>query len=86
MAVAGPSLPLSVLSGQVPADPDEPFFILSLTEIPVGSLGGTGDSTSEALALLPATDLSQQQQRSEQHSARAWTRFGPFYSILFSFI
>lgn len=66
--VADPSLPpSSVLSGQVPADADEPFFILSLTEIPVGSLGEMGDSTSEPLPLLPVTELSQQQQRFGHH-------------------
>lgn len=75
-----------MLSGQVPADPDEPFFILSLTEIPVGSLGQMGDSTSEPLPLLPVIQLSQQQQRFAQHSAHAWTLFGLFYSILFFFI
>lgn len=73
-----------MLSGQVPADPDEPFFILSLTEIPVGSLGEMGDSTSEPLPLLPVTELSQQQQqRFGQHSAQAWTLFALFDSILF---
>lgn len=59
----GSSSPFSVLSGQVPADPDEPFFILSLTEIPVGSMGEMGDGTSEPLPLLPMTE----QQRFGQH-------------------
>lgn len=82
--VADPSLPpSSVLSGQVPADPNEPFFILSLTEIPVGSLGEMGDSTSEPLPHLPVTELSQQQQRFGRHSAHAWTLFALFDSILF---
>lgn len=57
------SLWLSVLSVQVPSDPDEPFFILSLTEIPVCSSGEVVDSVSEPLSYLPAADASAQQQR-----------------------
>lgn len=76
-----------MLSGQVPADPDEPFFILSLTEIPVGSLGEMGDGTSEPLPLLPVTELSQQQQQQQQrlgqHSAHAWTL--GFFILYFCF-
>lgn len=54
-------LSLSVLS--VPSDPDEPFFILSLTEIPVCSSGEVVDSVSEPTPYLPVTDASIQQQR-----------------------
>lgn len=57
------SLSLSVLSEQVPSDPDEPFFILSLTEIPVCSSGEVADSASEPLPYLPVTDASMLQQR-----------------------
>ncbi|KAM9841639.1 uncharacterized protein ACBR49_015071 [Aulostomus maculatus] len=38
----------------VPSDPDEPFFILSLTEIPVSSSGEVMDNPSEPLPDLPA--------------------------------
>lgn len=62
--------PSSVLSGQGPTDPDETFFILSLTEIPLCSLREMGDSTSEPL--LPVAELSQQQQRLVHHSAHSW--------------
>ncbi|XP_011617571.2 transcription factor TFIIIB component B'' homolog isoform X7 [Takifugu rubripes] len=55
-----------MLSGQVPADPDETFFILSLTEIPLCSLREMGDSTSEPL--LPVAELSQQQQSVSEES------------------
>ncbi|XP_053195480.1 transcription factor TFIIIB component B'' homolog [Scomber japonicus] len=49
----------------VPSDPDEPpFFILSLTEIPVCSSGEVVDSTSEPLPYLPVTDASMQPQSS----------------------
>lgn len=56
-------LSLSVLSEQVPSDPDEPFFILSLTEIPVCSSGEVVDSVCEPFPYLPVTDTSIQQQR-----------------------
>uniref|UniRef100_UPI0037E7F656 transcription factor TFIIIB component B'' homolog n=1 Tax=Semicossyphus pulcher TaxID=241346 RepID=UPI0037E7F656 len=72
---SNPSLTLfpDMLSGQVPSDPDEPFFILSLTEIPVCSSGQALDSASEPLPYLPVTDASVQQQSSvpEEHSAAA---------------
>lgn len=71
-----------MLSAQVPADPDEPFFILSLTEIPVGSLAEMGDSSSEPLPLLPVTELSQQQRFGNTlHMPGLCLAF--FYSILF---
>ncbi len=56
-------LSLSVLSEQVPPDPDEPFFILSLTEIPVCSSGEVVGGASEPLPYLPVTDASMRQQR-----------------------
>ncbi|XP_038160870.1 transcription factor TFIIIB component B'' homolog isoform X2 [Cyprinodon tularosa] len=55
------SLLSALLPEQVPSDPDEPFFILSLTEIPVTSAGGVGMSEAENLTYLPATDTSGQQ-------------------------
>ncbi|XP_015245893.1 PREDICTED: hyphally regulated cell wall protein 3-like isoform X1 [Cyprinodon variegatus] len=55
------SLLSALLPEQVPSDPDEPFFILSLTEIPVSSAGGVGMSEAENLTYLPATDTSGQQ-------------------------
>ncbi|XP_056259503.1 transcription factor TFIIIB component B'' homolog isoform X1 [Seriola aureovittata] len=55
-----PSLTIfpEMLSEQVPSDPDEPFFILSLTEIPVCSSGQVVDSAAEPLPYLPAADAS----------------------------
>ncbi|XP_023121277.2 transcription factor TFIIIB component B'' homolog isoform X3 [Amphiprion ocellaris] len=50
-----------MLPEQVPSDPDEPFFILSLTEIPVSSSGEVVNSAVEHLSYLPATDASVQQ-------------------------
>lgn len=47
----------------MPSDPDEPFFILSLTEIPVYSVGEMGGSTAEPLPGVPVTELSVQNQR-----------------------
>lgn len=52
-----------MLPEQVPSDPDEPFFILSLTEIPVYSMGEMGGSTAEPLPGVPVTELSVQNQR-----------------------
>lgn len=52
-----------MLSEQVPSDPDEPFFILSLTEIPVSSSGEVVDSAAEPFSYLPATVASVAQQR-----------------------
>ncbi|XP_019937683.2 transcription factor TFIIIB component B'' homolog isoform X2 [Paralichthys olivaceus] len=40
-------------SEQMPSDPDEPFFILSLSEIPVCSSGEVMDSAAEPLPYLP---------------------------------
>ncbi|MED6250262.1 hypothetical protein ATANTOWER_028009 [Ataeniobius toweri] len=54
-------LSLSVLPEQVPSDPDEPFFILSLTEVPVSSAGEVETSPAERLSYLPATGASGQQ-------------------------
>ncbi|TMS08554.1 hypothetical protein E3U43_006037 [Larimichthys crocea] len=59
----------TMLSDQVPSDPDEPFFILSLTEIPVCPSGEVVDSVSEPLSYLPATDASVQQQSSDLGAA-----------------
>uniref|UniRef100_A0A3Q1EFC8 B double prime 1, subunit of RNA polymerase III transcription initiation factor IIIB n=1 Tax=Acanthochromis polyacanthus TaxID=80966 RepID=A0A3Q1EFC8_9TELE len=50
-----------MLPEQVPSDPDEPFFILSLTEIPVSSSEEVVDSAAEHLSYLPSTDASVQQ-------------------------
>lgn len=49
------SLLSGILPEQVPSDPDEPFFILSLTEIPVPS---AGEVEAENLSYLPATGAS----------------------------
>jgi len=57
------SVSLSVLPEQVPSDPDEPFFILSLTEIPVSSAREEMSSGAEHLSYLPVTDASMQQPR-----------------------
>ncbi|XP_034565217.1 transcription factor TFIIIB component B'' homolog isoform X2 [Notolabrus celidotus] len=59
-----PSLSLfpDMLSGQMPSDPDEPFFTLCLTEIPVCPSGAVLDNTSEPLSCIPATETSLQQQ------------------------
>ncbi|XP_035847244.1 transcription factor TFIIIB component B'' homolog [Sander lucioperca] len=51
-----------MLLQQEPLDADEPFFILSLTEIPVCSLGEVVDSVPEPLPYLPVTDASIEQQ------------------------
>ncbi|XP_017283039.1 transcription factor TFIIIB component B'' homolog isoform X2 [Kryptolebias marmoratus] len=55
-----PSYPLipEVLPAEVPSDPDEPFFILSLTAIPVSSAGEGETISSEHLSDLPVTDSS----------------------------
>ncbi|XP_054908298.1 LOW QUALITY PROTEIN: transcription factor TFIIIB component B'' homolog [Poeciliopsis prolifica] len=50
-----------ILPEQVPSDPDEPFFILSLTEIPVPSAGEVGASGAQNLSYLPATGASGRQ-------------------------
>ncbi|KAK1884579.1 Transcription factor TFIIIB component B'' like [Dissostichus eleginoides] len=47
---------------QDPSDPDEPFFILSLTEIPVSSSGEGVDSVPEPLPSLPVADAPIEQQ------------------------
>ncbi|KAM9338709.1 uncharacterized protein ABDE67_018246 [Symphorus nematophorus] len=53
-----------MLPEQVPSDPDEQYFILSLTEIPVCPSGEVVDSASEPLPYLPVPDASMQQQSS----------------------
>ncbi|XP_029372171.1 transcription factor TFIIIB component B'' homolog isoform X2 [Echeneis naucrates] len=58
-----------MLSEQVPSDPDEPFFILSLTEIPVCSSGQVVDSAAEPLPYLHAADASIQQHSESLTSA-----------------
>ncbi|XP_013885327.1 transcription factor TFIIIB component B'' homolog [Austrofundulus limnaeus] len=47
-----------ILPTEVPSDPDEPFFILSLTEIPVSSVREGVDSAPEHLPDPPVTDSS----------------------------
>ncbi|XP_058473046.1 transcription factor TFIIIB component B'' homolog isoform X2 [Solea solea] len=47
-------------SEQVPSDKDEPFFILSLTEIPVGSSGELVETAAEPLPLVGETSIQQQ--------------------------
>ncbi|KAK5603255.1 hypothetical protein CRENBAI_011700, partial [Crenichthys baileyi] len=44
-----------LLPEQVPSDPDEPFFILSLTEVPVSSTGEVETCPAESLSYLPAS-------------------------------
>ncbi|XP_028456670.1 transcription factor TFIIIB component B'' homolog [Perca flavescens] len=51
-----------MLLQQEPLDADEQFFILSLTEIPVCSLGEVVDSVPEPLPYLAVTDASVEQQ------------------------
>ncbi|XP_056147050.1 mucin-2-like isoform X2 [Lampris incognitus] len=51
-----------VLSEEVPPNPEEPFFILSLTEIPVFPSGEEMESVSEPIPYLPATDETVQLQ------------------------
>ncbi|XP_071380914.1 transcription factor TFIIIB component B'' homolog [Centroberyx affinis] len=53
-----------VLTEQVPTDPEEPFFILSLTEIPVFPSADEVGSISEPLHYLPVTDAPIQLQSS----------------------
>ncbi|XP_016525326.1 uncharacterized protein LOC103135864 isoform X4 [Poecilia formosa] len=60
-----------MLPEQVPSDPDEPFFILSLTEIPVPSAGEVGASGAQNLSYLPATGASGQQPSVSEVSLRA---------------
>lgn len=50
-----------MLPEQEPSDPNEQFFILSLTEIPVSSSGEVVNSGAEHLSYLPVTDASVQQ-------------------------
>ncbi|XP_031716206.1 transcription factor TFIIIB component B'' homolog isoform X2 [Anarrhichthys ocellatus] len=60
-----------MLSQQEPSDPDEPFFILSLTEIPVCPLSEAVDSVPEHLPYLPVTDASIEQQSVPGESSTA---------------
>ncbi|XP_076614534.1 uncharacterized protein LOC143338191 isoform X2 [Chaetodon auriga] len=73
----GLTLFTDMLSVQVPSDPDEPFFILSLTEIPVCSSGEVVDSVSEPLSYLPVTDASAQQQSVPGEGLGLAARDGP---------
>ncbi|KAK9532323.1 hypothetical protein VZT92_009711 [Zoarces viviparus] len=68
-----PSLSIvpEMLSQQEPSDPDEPFFILSLTEIPVCPLSEAVDSVPEPLPYLPVTDASVEQQSVPGQSSTA---------------
>ncbi|KAM4532798.1 uncharacterized protein V3H82_026525 [Fundulus diaphanus] len=59
------------LPEQVHLDPDEPFFILSLTEIPVSSAGEVEARAAENLAYLPATGGSEQQSSVSEVSLEA---------------
>ncbi|XP_024154567.1 transcription factor TFIIIB component B'' homolog isoform X2 [Oryzias melastigma] len=52
---------MEMLPEQVPSDPDEPFFILSLTEIPVSSSGDAGTGAAKQLPHLAVADDSTQQ-------------------------
>ncbi|XP_030005119.1 uncharacterized protein LOC115429638 isoform X4 [Sphaeramia orbicularis] len=51
-----------ILTEQVPSDPDEPFFVLSLTAIPVCPSGEVLDTVSEPYR--PVTDVLAQQESS----------------------
>ncbi|KAM8743682.1 uncharacterized protein AB9X84_017944 isoform 2-T2 [Acanthopagrus schlegelii] len=71
-----PSLTIfpDMLPEQMPSDPDEPFFILSLTEIPVCSSGDASDP------YLPVTDISTQQQ-SVPGESLAVAGDGPLFNV-----
>uniref|UniRef100_A0A671XHW1 Myb-like domain-containing protein n=1 Tax=Sparus aurata TaxID=8175 RepID=A0A671XHW1_SPAAU len=71
-----PSLTIfpDMLPEQMPSDPDEPFFILSLTEIPVCSSGDVSDP------YLPVTDASMQQQ-SVTGESLAFAGDGPLSNV-----
>ncbi|XP_027881110.1 transcription factor TFIIIB component B'' homolog isoform X1 [Xiphophorus couchianus] len=60
-----------ILPEQVPSDPDEPFFILSLTEIPVPSAGEVGVSGAQNLSYCPAAGASGQQPSVSEVSLKA---------------
>ncbi|XP_008421724.1 transcription factor TFIIIB component B'' homolog isoform X2 [Poecilia reticulata] len=60
-----------MLPEQVPSDLEEPFFILSLTEIPVPSAGEVGASGAQNLSYLPATGGSGQQTSVSEASLKA---------------
>lgn len=78
-----------MLSEQVTSDPDEPFFILSLTEIPVRSSGQEVDSAGEPLPYLSLADASIQQHRfaflSASHPGEHGDYFFVWYLTLRSF-
>lgn len=52
-----------MLPEKVPSDPDEPFFILSLTEIPLSSSGEVVNSATENPSCLSVTESSIPQPR-----------------------
>nr|XP_043868058.1 transcription factor TFIIIB component B'' homolog isoform X1 [Solea senegalensis] len=58
-------------SEQVPSDKDEPFFILSLTEIPVGSSGELVETAAQPLPLVGETFIQQQSSVSGESLAPA---------------
>ncbi|XP_051268098.1 transcription factor TFIIIB component B'' homolog isoform X2 [Dicentrarchus labrax] len=78
-----PSLTIfpDLLPEQLPSDPDEPFFILSLTEIPVCSSGEVVDGTSEPLPYLPVEDASIQQQSTVSGESLAAAGDGPLSNV-----
>ncbi|XP_026153217.1 transcription factor TFIIIB component B'' homolog isoform X2 [Mastacembelus armatus] len=66
-----------LLLEQVPSDPDEPFFILSLTEIPVCSSADVLDSAAEPLSYPSVTDASVLEQSVSGESLAAASGDGP---------
>ncbi|XP_069556991.1 transcription factor TFIIIB component B'' homolog isoform X2 [Brachyistius frenatus] len=60
-----------MLPDHLPSDPNELFFILSLTEIPVCSSGEVVNSAAEHLSCLPVTDASVRQPRISGESLAA---------------
>ncbi|GLD51698.1 transcription factor TFIIIB component B'' homolog [Lates japonicus] len=78
-----PSLTIfpDMLSEQAPSDPEETFFILALTEIPVCSSGEVVDSAAEPLPYLPVADVSIQQQSSVPGESLAAAGDGSLSSV-----
>ncbi|XP_050928960.1 mucin-12 isoform X1 [Lates calcarifer] len=70
-----------MLSEQAPSDPEETFFILALTEIPVCSSGEVVDSAAEPLPYLPVADASIQQQSSVPGESLAAAGDGSLSSV-----
>ncbi|XP_041666445.1 transcription factor TFIIIB component B'' homolog isoform X2 [Cheilinus undulatus] len=64
-SMSHPSLSIfpDMLSGNIPSDPNEEFFILDLTEIPVCQQGEVLDGAAEPLSYLPVAGTSIQQQQ-----------------------